>query len=524
MSVLVLGLASYPSIPPNLNQDITDFQLPLGNFAFAEDITIELKETIGVSDVEAEVEEEEEAEEEEDVMEDANDAIADAQEEINKAQEKIDEAAENGKETTLAQEQLNQAISKLEMAQLSFDSENFEEAEELADEAEDLASEARGKLIGKTEADLEDEGEKDEAGEEEIEIEVEVEDGVAKVKVEFNDEEHRFLVTDDASEDGIADAILNEFPDFPLDKAGIMAIWDFKVEHEDEGVRIREDKMQVCHMPPGNPSKAHTITVGGSAVDKHLAHGDGLGPCGQEFSVTDRLAKLGEKQAEREAKLAEKETRLVEKQAEREARLAEKQMDVEARLAEKKSKSLQRAEDLIQRLEQRIVDLELRLQTLLAKVETGEYFGHVPKIDPITNSYSISIDGTASSLFDESVTSNVSGEIFIENLVTESTVSKFKVTGGEIFVGDNIYDVVFGKARISSTGPSGEKDSMVLILQAIDSEGNGNTIRLTLNFDSALEGDFGTEPIELEIIKNSKISGQWSLSASGQLSLLQADV
>ena len=56
----------------------------------------------------------------------------------------------------------------------------------------------------------------------------------------------------------------------------------------------------------------------------------------------------------------------------------------------------------------------------------------------------------------------------------------------------------------------------------MDTEGNTNTIRLGLNFGSALEGDFGAEPIELEIIKNSKISGQWSLSASGQLSLLQA--
>jgi len=99
-----------------------------------------------------------EDEEEEDVMEDTNDAIAaiaKAQEEINKAQEKIDEAAEDGKETTLAQEQLNKAKSTLEMAQESCDSGDFEDAEELAEVAEDLASEAR-KLIGKTEADLED--------------------------------------------------------------------------------------------------------------------------------------------------------------------------------------------------------------------------------------------------------------------------------------------------------------------------------------------------------------------------------
>ncbi len=36
---------------------------------------------------------------------------------------------------------------------------------------------------------------------------------------------------------------------------------------------------QICHVPPGNPSNFHTITVGGKAADAHLAHGDLLGPC-----------------------------------------------------------------------------------------------------------------------------------------------------------------------------------------------------------------------------------------------------
>ncbi len=142
------------------------------------------------------------------------------------------------------------------------------------------------------------------------------------------------------------------------------------------------------------------------------------------------------------------------------------------------------------------------------------------EVDSVINSYSISFNGTATSLFDESVTTDVSGEIFFENLVTTSIVSKFKVTGGDVFVGNNIYDVVFGKARISSTGTSGEKDSMVLILQSIDSEENENTIRLTIHFESPLEGEFGTEPIGFEISPRSKISGQWSLGAVGQLSLL----
>jgi len=63
MLVLVLGFASYPSALPDLGQDITNSQLPLGNVAFAqEEIEVELTEEVGISDVEAEVEAEEETE------------------------------------------------------------------------------------------------------------------------------------------------------------------------------------------------------------------------------------------------------------------------------------------------------------------------------------------------------------------------------------------------------------------------------------------------------------------------------
>jgi len=39
-------------------------------------------------------------------------------------------------------------------------------------------------------------------------------------------------------------------------------------------------KVDVCHIPPGNPSNAHTISVSPSAVPAHLNHGDTLGACG----------------------------------------------------------------------------------------------------------------------------------------------------------------------------------------------------------------------------------------------------
>ena len=39
------------------------------------------------------------------------------------------------------------------------------------------------------------------------------------------------------------------------------------------------NKTTICHIPPGNPSNARTITVGQPALKAHLAHGDTEGEC-----------------------------------------------------------------------------------------------------------------------------------------------------------------------------------------------------------------------------------------------------
>lgn len=38
-------------------------------------------------------------------------------------------------------------------------------------------------------------------------------------------------------------------------------------------------KVEVCHVPPGNPANFHTIKVSENALSAHLAHGDIAGPC-----------------------------------------------------------------------------------------------------------------------------------------------------------------------------------------------------------------------------------------------------
>ena len=193
-------------------------------------------------------------------------------------------------------------------------------------------------------------------------------------------------------------------------------------------------------------------------------------------------------------------------------------------MAGKKIEAKQTALEKIYELQLKIEKLEQRLQTLLTKYENGDYFGTIPELDPVIKSYMISFDGSATSIDDESIVETASAEIFIETMVTKADTSKFRVTGGEILIGDTFYDLAFGKARISSSGPSGEKVTMVLLGQVIDfgdENDDGSTLKLVLNSEMPLEGDFGLVPITIDITPKSKIAKQWVLSASGQLSLLQ---
>ncbi|MCE9669205.1 hypothetical protein LY474_15445 [Myxococcus stipitatus] len=51
---------------------------------------------------------------------------------------------------------------------------------------------------------------------------------------------------------------------------------------ESEGDAFTQFKVTLCHIPPGNPANAHTITVGAPALKAHVKHGDTLGACDGE--------------------------------------------------------------------------------------------------------------------------------------------------------------------------------------------------------------------------------------------------
>ena len=60
----------------------------------------------------------------------------------------------------------------------------------------------------------------------------------------------------------------------------------------------KNHKVDICHVPPGNPANAHTITVSENAVDAHMAHGDNMGPCVVETTVEESETPEDESPAE----------------------------------------------------------------------------------------------------------------------------------------------------------------------------------------------------------------------------------
>jgi len=66
------------------------------------------------------------------------------------------------------------------------------------------------------------------------------------------------------------------------------------------------DKVKICHIPPGNPGRAHTIEIGVPAFNAHLAHGDFEGECGDDGNKTEieeRIKIVGPDGLEREVRI-----------------------------------------------------------------------------------------------------------------------------------------------------------------------------------------------------------------------------
>jgi len=198
------------------------------------------------------------------------------------------------------------------------------------------------------------------------------------------------------------------------------------------------------------------------------------------------------------------------------ALLEEKVAQQELKVKEKEN-ALQKAIKHIEKLEQKIQGLEKRMQTLLDSIETGEYFGPTDVVVE-KKSYSLILGGTATS--DINGFESFSADLFIDTLSEGDSSSKFQISGGELNVGDYVYDVVFGKAR--TMGSDSSTNNMILIGQIMDSAGDTSAIKFALSFEDDFKTMEELENVSFEIVESkSKIVDEWNFAGSGRITILE---
>ena len=308
----------------------------------------------------------------------------------------------------------------------------------------------------------------------EIEIEVEIEDGIAKIKIEIEDEELRFEIEWIDEQSTIEEIVLRT--DLSLEQISNLISFEFEDDDElenDDNEQTKSDKL------------------------------------------AEKLAKIEDRQAEKLAKADEK-------LAKAQERLTDKLAELESKLTEKARLSEERANKIIDKIEKETQKINDRVQKLLDKHQSGKFFGNLKNPDVVIKSFTLSFEGIALEINNSSNVSTFNGEFFLDNLVTENISKKFRITGGELFIGETeVYDVVFGKARLSSSGQGGDKDSMIVIAQTYDGV-DIRTLRLSIDLSEAFDSE--TESVDIEILSpQSKIAGLWFLSGIGSLTLTESE-
>jgi len=71
------------------------------------------------------------------------------------------------------------------------------------------------------------------------------------------------------------------------DQSGCLATDTFLVNVQDIRCGNSNDKVLMCHVPPGNPNNEHNICISENAVPAHFAHGCYLGICNSLLAIEE---------------------------------------------------------------------------------------------------------------------------------------------------------------------------------------------------------------------------------------------
>ena len=113
------------------------------------------------------------------------------------------------------------------------------------------------------------------------------------------------------------------------------------------------------------------------------------------------------------------------------------------------------------------------------------------------------------------------GTLYLETMTERSNVSKYRVSGGQVIIDGQSYDVLFGKARATSTNNASAESTMILLAEVMKPDGQVTTMKFLMKNDSSLNS--ATETSSWSVLNpESKIAGSWKMDAKATMSMTSA--
>jgi len=254
----------------------------------------------------------------------------------------------------------------------------------------------------------------------------------------------------------------------------------------------------------------------------------------RKLRAEEKLKKLEERKVKLELDRKRLEEKLLEKANKYEEKLREIKEKYEKKIelkfsddiekfsaatAKLEDKLAKKSEKIREKLLERSEKLDSRTQKILDKINEGGYLGKKIGSSVVSETYELVFDSVdATSISDKTKTSSLSGFMSFTTFDKGKSNLKLELQECQITVDDIPYNCGFGKARTTSSGDSGEKDSLVIIAFLEDDllEEVHSTLKIFLNADTSISDIDGSSQVTI-LGPQSKISHMWFLDGTGTL-------
>ncbi|MBT8252210.1 MAG: hypothetical protein KJO99_05200 [Nitrosopumilus sp.] len=180
-------------------------------------------------------------------------------------------------------------------------------------------------------------------------------------------------------------------------------------------------------------------------------------------------------------------------------------------------KAKERSKILVNSVEDKAEDTNKRFHAMMLKAKAKGYLNTETSTSSSAKTYSMQLNGMAKSA--TKADAAMEGTLYLESMKNIGSVIKYKVPAGKLSINGEAYDVLFGKARAISSTDAKVKTNMVLIAEVMKPNGEITTMKILLQSTGSLNNETDTSAWSVMNSK-SKIAGEWSLDATGNMSLV----